>query len=128
MQNFNLSTDQHKLIERLYNADHVFTKADFDDPESEKKIIQSLVDKNLIRWISIGNWEVTILESGRAYYQEYQQSLIDKQEKADYDNAVYRESKKSNSIQLWTLIVSILALLASIAVPFIVSFFEKKCG
>ena len=128
MQNFNLSADQHKLIERLYNANHVFTTADFDDPESEKKIIQSLVDKNLIRWISIGNWEVTILESGRAYYQEYQQSLIDKQEKADYDNAVYRESKKSNSIQLWTLIVSILALLASIAVPFIVSFFEKKCG
>lgn len=128
MQNFNLSTEQHKLIERLYNADHVFTKADFDDPESAKKLIQSLVDKNLIRWISIGNWEVTILESGRAYYQEYQQSLIDKQEKADYDNAVYQENKKSNLIQLWTLIVSILALLASIAVPFIVSFFEKKCG
>lgn len=128
MQNFNLSSDQQHLIERLYRSDHVFTKADFDDTESAKKLIQSLVDKNLIRWISIGNWEVTILESGRAYYQEYQQSLIDKQEKADYDNAVYRESKKSNLIQLWTLIVSILALLASISVPFIVSFFEKKCG
>lgn len=128
MKNIILSIEQHNLIERLYRADHVFTKSDFDDPESAKKLIQSLVEKKLVKWISIGNWEVTILESGRAYYQQYQQSLIDNQEKENYDNAVYRESKKSNSIQFWTLIVSILALLASIAVPFIVSYFEKKCG
>ena len=123
-----INDNQLYILTFLYdNQDKTFNQKDLEKLSGfNLDDFHGLLGLGYIKHVGTVVDPVSITAKGKTYIQEYRQSLIEKQEKANYDKAVYGESRKSNLIQFWTLIVSLAALLASIAVPLILFFLQQN--
>ena len=125
MHNLKLSAAQHNLIEKLYYADHVFTKADFNDPKKAVPLLSGLHEMKLIEWKQVGEWEIIISEKGNAYYKFcLEQKIKDASEERKHQETI-RQSKRQNMIAILALIVSAISMVTSILIPLLLHYLQK---
>lgn len=125
MEIFAVSADQRNLMEKLYYADHVFTKADFDDPKKMVPFLSELRETGLIEWHDIGNWALTISEKGKAYYESYLEQMRQDAVGERRHQETSHHSKTQNKIAILALIVSALSMVISIVLPLLIHYLQK---
>lgn len=125
MKNINLSSAQHELIEKLYSADHVFTKSEFNNPKEMITFLSDLEKMDLIQWGKMGDWEITISEKGKAYYDSYLEQIRKDAVGERRHQETLHQSKRQNTIAILALIVSALSMAISILLPLLLHYLQK---